>query len=87
MLFAEVNDGTIALSRVWWVEEGATARLYIPLGLVRPDWRRKGLGAAMLRYDENHLREIARDHAATNCARLHTIGFHGVTTLIAVGRK
>jgi mycothiol synthase len=64
MLFAQVGDETIAFSRVWWVEESATLRLYIPLGFVRPDWRRQGLGTAMLRHNENHLREIARDHAA-----------------------
>lgn len=62
MLFAQVNDATIAFSRVWWVEEDA-ARLYISLGFVHPAWRRKGLGAAMLRYDEDHLRAIARAHA------------------------
>lgn len=64
MLFAQVGDETIAFGRVWWVEESATLRLYIPLGFVRPDWRRQGLGTAMLRHNENHLREIARDHAA-----------------------
>jgi mycothiol synthase len=63
MLFAEVNGETIAFSRVWWADEDAT-RPYISLGFVHPAWRRKGLGAAMLRYDENHLRELARDHAA-----------------------
>jgi mycothiol synthase len=62
MLFAEVNSEPIAFSRAWWVEDDAAHRLYISLGFVRPDWRRQGLGAAMLRYDENHLREIARVH-------------------------
>jgi len=64
MLFAQVSEETIAFSRAWWVEESATSRIYIPLGFVHPAWRRKGLGAAMLRYNENHLRDIARDHAA-----------------------
>ena len=64
LLFAEVNGETIAFSRVGWMAENAAHRLYISLGFVRPDWRRKGLGTAMLRYNENHLREIARDHAA-----------------------
>ncbi|MCI0476617.1 MAG: GNAT family N-acetyltransferase [Anaerolineales bacterium] len=63
MLFAEVNGATIAFSRLWWADEDAT-RLYISLGFIHPAWRRKGLGATMLRYDENHLREIARAHAA-----------------------
>jgi GNAT superfamily N-acetyltransferase len=64
MLFAEVNGETVAFSRVWWVEESTGERLYISLGFVRPDWRRRGLGATMLRYNERHLREIARGHPA-----------------------
>ena len=64
MLCAQVGDETVAFSRVWWVEESETSRLYILLGFVHPAWRRKGLGTAILRYNENHLREIARDHAA-----------------------
>jgi GNAT superfamily N-acetyltransferase len=70
MLFAEVNGETIAFSRVWWVEESAARgigrRLYISLGFVRPDWRRRGLGAAMLRHNEGLLRQIARTHPGGN---------------------
>jgi mycothiol synthase len=64
MLFAEVDDEAIAFSRVWWVEENTGERLYISLGFVRPDWRRRGLGAAMLRHNEDHLRDIAHQHPA-----------------------
>ena len=62
MLFAEVNGATVAFGRVWWIEENAAHRLYIPLGFVHPDWRHQGLGAAMLRYNEGRLREFARTH-------------------------
>jgi mycothiol synthase len=62
MLFAEVHGETVAFSRVWWTEENPAHRLYIPLGFVHPDWRRKGLGAAMLRHNEGRLREFARTH-------------------------
>jgi mycothiol synthase len=64
MLFAEVDGETVAFSRVWWVEESTGERLYISLGFVRPDWRRQGLGTAMLRHNERHLRDIARGHPA-----------------------
>jgi len=64
MLFAEVNGETVAFGRVWWIQESATSRLYTSLGFVHPLWRRKGLGAAMLRYNEGRLREIAGTHPA-----------------------
>jgi mycothiol synthase len=64
MLFAEANGETVAFSRVWWVEESTGERLYKSLGFVHPHWRRQGLGAAMLRYNEHHLRDIARGHPA-----------------------
>ena len=59
MLSAQVHGKTIAFSRVWWTEQSAVSRSYIPLGFVHPEWRRKGLGAAMLRYNEDRLREFA----------------------------
>jgi len=62
MLFAEVNGETVAFSRVWWVQESTGERLYISLGFLRPDWRRQGLGAAMLGYNERRLRDIAHRH-------------------------
>jgi mycothiol synthase len=64
MLFAEVEGESVAFSRVWWVEEASGERLYNSLGFVRPDWRRHGLGRAMLAYDEQRLRAIARAHPA-----------------------
>ncbi|MFN2290498.1 MAG: GNAT family N-acetyltransferase [Anaerolineae bacterium] len=65
MLFAEVNGTAIAFSRVWWTDEafaGVVQRLYKSLGFVHPDWRRRGLGAAMLHYDEHRLRAMAQGH-------------------------
>jgi mycothiol synthase len=64
MLFAEVEGETVAFSRVWWVQESTGERLYKSLGFVHPGWRRRGLGAAMLRYNEDLLRRIARKHPA-----------------------
>jgi GNAT superfamily N-acetyltransferase len=64
MIFAEVDGEAVAFSRVWWVEESTGERLYISLGFVHPDWRRRGFGAAMLSYNEGHLREMARSHPA-----------------------
>lgn len=64
MLFAEVNGQPVAYSRVFWerLEEGI--RVYTSMGFMLPAWRRKGLGTAMMRYNENRLREIAAAHPA-----------------------
>jgi mycothiol synthase len=64
MLFADVDGEAVAFSRVWWVEESTGERLYISLGFVHPQWRHRGLGRAMLGYNEHALRNIARDHPA-----------------------
>lgn len=64
MLFAEVNGEPVAFGRVWWTQEDDGCRLYKTLGFVHPDWRRKGLGAALLRYNEDRLRAIAGTHPA-----------------------
>jgi mycothiol synthase len=75
MLFAEVDGVAIAFSRVWWVAEGTGERLYKSLGFVHPSWRRKGLGAAMLRYDETCLLDIAQAHPADG-ARFFRVWAH-----------
>jgi ribosomal protein S18 acetylase RimI-like enzyme len=62
VLFAEVDGQPIAYSRVFWdrLEEGI--RVYTSFGFMLPEWRRKGLGTAMMLSNEARLREIAADH-------------------------
>lgn len=62
MLFAEVDGLPIAYSRVFWehLEEGI--RVYTAFGFMLPEWRRKGIGTAMLRSNEARLRQIAAGH-------------------------
>ncbi len=59
VLFAEVDGQPIAYSRVFWdrLEEGI--RVYTAFGFVLPEWRRKGIGTAMLLRNEARLHEIA----------------------------
>jgi GNAT superfamily N-acetyltransferase len=64
MLFAEVNGETVAFGRVWWTQEDDGCRLYKALCFVHPDWRRRGLGTAMLYYNEDRLHAIAGTHPA-----------------------
>ncbi len=62
MLFAEMEGRVIGYSRVWWTREEASTRLYTHFGFLLPEWRRRGIGRAMLHWDEARLREIAANH-------------------------
>ncbi|RPH59414.1 MAG: GNAT family N-acetyltransferase [Chloroflexi bacterium] len=62
MLFAEINGEVVGYNRVFWETLDDGTRTYILFGFLLPDWRRKGLGAAMLRHAEARLRQIAATH-------------------------
>jgi len=64
MVFAEVDGRPAGYSRVFWKNELDGPRLYISLGFVVPEWRRRGLGTLLLRWNESRLREIASEHPA-----------------------
>ena len=64
MLVAEIDGQMIAYSRVWWHQETDGDRIYTFLGLLVPEWRRRGIGRAMIRHGESRLREIAGGHPA-----------------------
>ena len=62
MLFVDMGGRVVGYTRVWWMREEAGARLYTHFGFLLPEWRRKGIGRAMLHWNETHLREIAVSH-------------------------
>lgn len=64
VLIAEVSGEAIAFSRVWWETLDDGVRLYKSLGFLAPTWQRRGIGTAMLRYNERRLRAIASAHPA-----------------------
>ena len=65
MIFAEVAGEVIGYSRGFWQEEPDQGPfLYSFVGFLVPQWRRKGIGRAMLHWIENRLRHIAQDHPA-----------------------
>lgn len=57
MIFAEVDGQTIAYGRGEWVVDEEDRWLGFHIAFSHPDWRRKGIGTAMLRYMEKHLRD------------------------------
>ena len=62
ILLVEVDGTVVAYSRVFWTELVEGGRSYQNFGFVRPDWRRRGIGGAMHRHNEERLREIAAEH-------------------------
>jgi len=65
LLFAEVNGRPVAQTRVWsrLLDDGT--RLYMNAGSVLPQWRRLGIGRALLHWAEGRLREIAAAQPGT----------------------
>jgi mycothiol synthase len=62
MLFVEVNEVVIGYSRIWWALEGSGQWVGFQLGYVLPEWRHKGIGSELLRFNETRLAQIARQH-------------------------
>ena len=61
LLVAEVAGLPVAYSRVWWDDE-ADGRVYKLVGFVDPAYGGRGIGAAVLAWNEARLREIAAVH-------------------------
>ena len=61
LLVAEVDGIPVAYSRVWWDDE-ADGRVYKLVGFVDPAYGGRGIGAAVLSWNEARLREIAAVH-------------------------
>lgn len=58
-IFVEVDGQLVGWGLVTWRETGDGERLYQLWAFLHPDWRRKGIGRAMLLWQEWRLREIA----------------------------
>jgi len=60
VLIVEIDDQIKAYSRVtWWVEEATGNHIYQSFGFVHPEFRRQGLGRAILHHNQRLLRETA----------------------------
>lgn len=59
MIIAEVSGEMVGYARGWWEDEAFTGRLYKHNGFLVPEWRRKGIGRAMLMWMEDRFHEIA----------------------------
>lgn len=63
MVMAEVDGKMIGYNRAFWEQQDDGTRTYTVFGFLLPEWRRKGIGSAMLALGEARLREIAAEHA------------------------
>ncbi len=59
LLIAEVDGVPIGYSRVWWDDESDGARVFKFVCFLDPSYGRRGIGAALLAWNEARLREIA----------------------------
>jgi len=64
VLFAEVDGNLVGFTNLYWDRDPNGVLLYHHSVSVLPRWRRKGLCNVMLRYNEQRLREIAKQHPA-----------------------
>ncbi|EFH81144.1 GCN5-related N-acetyltransferase [Ktedonobacter racemifer DSM 44963] len=63
-LFVEVDGQVIGYTwLVWWTEN--FLELFLSLGWLVPEWRRKGIGRTLLRWQERRIRQIAEMHPTT----------------------
>jgi mycothiol synthase len=65
VVMAEIAGQLVAYARCGWESElGDNTRIYYSLGFMLPEWRRRGIGRALLLWLEARLRLIAADHPA-----------------------
>jgi mycothiol synthase len=61
-IVAEVDGRPVAYGWTQWVDTTDGVREYVTRGHVHGDWRRRGIGTAILRWNEAHLRSLAATH-------------------------
>ncbi|HEX6139929.1 MAG TPA: GNAT family N-acetyltransferase [Candidatus Limnocylindria bacterium] len=71
VLIAEVDGRPIGYGWTTWVDTSDGVREYATRGHVHPDWRRRGIGTAMLLRNEARLRELAGQHV-TDRRKMYT---------------
>ena len=62
MIFAQVDGEMVGYGQTSWYQETDGTRLYNHWGNVAPEWRRRGIGSAILTWLEDRQRAIAVTH-------------------------
>jgi mycothiol synthase len=63
VVVADAGGVPVAYGWTKWGDTSDGVREYGTRGYVHPEWRRRGVGTAILRHNEAHLRELAADQA------------------------
>ncbi len=64
LLVAVVDGVPVGYTRVWWDQEADGPRVYKSVCFLDPAFGGRGIGTALLAWDEERLREIAAEHDA-----------------------
>lgn len=62
VVMADAGGETVAYGWASWVDTSDGVREYVTRGYVHGEWRRRGIGTAILRHNEAHLRRLAAGH-------------------------
>ena len=62
MVIAEVDGRIVGYVRGHWEDDVPGTRVYLSTGFLAPEWRRRGIGRAMLAWVETRLRAVASTH-------------------------
>jgi mycothiol synthase len=65
IVVAEVFGKIVGYARGWWENDISSGWIYHHNGFLAPEWRRKGIGHALLLWIESHLSELANFHHGT----------------------
>jgi mycothiol synthase len=64
LLVAEIDGRPVGYSRVWWDQEADGPRIYKLICFIDPAFGGRGIGSALISWNEERLREIAAEHNA-----------------------
>jgi len=87
ILLAEVNGSEVAYAEGGWEQDNDGGRNYSSWGQVHPDWRRRGLGTALLHWTEARQRTVAASHPPNVERRLQSWSDEGETGRLALLEK
>lgn len=87
MLLAEVDGRLIAYTRVTWNQQVDGLHTYNTFGFLLPEFRRKGIGSAMLAWTEARLTRIAAGHNHNSKKVLQTEAMESQVGAVALYEK